>query len=358
MSDLPDLPEQNDQFDKPHPLDQPGQSQPQSADRPDSQLDSSSPLPANSGIDAPGPGHVDPEDLALYALQFIDGEQADSIAAHLTHCDACRSELALIHGDLAATALTTELESPTPAARQRFLAQIAHEKQAAHQNQIAQENKVVPIAPTNKQAESPAESAQPPLASFGRKGSILNPIEEERPKRRVGLGIFAGLGWAAAAALAFFAFTLYKDTASLRGTIASRAGEVETLNAEAASSHQLLEALTDPKAVRVSLTAKPQPKPSPIGGVTYNPEKGTLVFLASNLDPLQMYKVYELWIIPADGSAPIPAGTFHSDDSGNASLIMPDLPKGIVAKSFGVTVEDDGGSQTPTLPIVLAGSLS
>ncbi len=228
MSDLRDLPEQNDQFDKPHPLDQPGQSQPQSADRPDSQLDSSSPLPANSGIDAPGPGHVDPEDLALYAMQFIDGEQADSIAAHLTHCDACRSELALIHGDLAATALTTELESPTPAARQRFLAQIAHEKQAAHQNQIAQENKVVPIAPTNKQAESPAESAQPPLASFGRKGSILNPIEEERPKRRVGLGIFAGLGWAAAAALAFFAFTLYKDTASLRGTIASRAGEVET----------------------------------------------------------------------------------------------------------------------------------
>jgi len=317
-------------------------------------------LPTGSNVD--GPGHIDPEDLTLYALQFLEDEQAAAIAAHLTHCAACGDELALIHGDLAATALTTELESPSPAARQRFLTQIAQEKvahknQAAQENQIPQENKVAPIAPTNKQAQSTADSAQPPLASFGRKGSILNPIEEERPKRRVGLGIFAGLGWAAAAALAFFAFILHQDRASLRGTIASRAGEVETLNAEAASSHQLLEALTDPKAVRVALTAKPQPKPSPIGGVTYNPEKGTLIFLASNLDPLQLYKVYELWIIPADGSAPIPAGTFHSDDSGNASLIMPDLPKGIVAKSFGVTVEDDGGSQTPTLPIVLAGGL-
>jgi hypothetical protein len=351
--DQPDPPDQDqlDQLGQHNQLNQPHPSQSEA------QLDSHLLLPVSSGINSSGPGHIDPEYLTLYALQFIEGEQAAAIAAHLALCTACHDELALIHGDLAATALSTELESPTPAARQRFLAQVAQEKQAAHENQIAQENKVVPIAQSNKQAQSPAESAQPALASFGRKGSILNPIEEERPKRRVGLGIFAGLGWAAAAGLAFFAFTLYKDSASLRGTIASRAGEVERLNAEAASSHQLLEALTDPKAVRVALTAKPQPKPSPIGGVTYNPEKGTLVFLASNLDPLQLYKVYELWIIPADGSAPIPVGTFHSDDSGNASLIMPDLPKGIVAKSFGVTVEDDGGSQTPTLPIVLAGGL-
>jgi hypothetical protein len=290
-------------------------------------------------------GHVDLDDLTLYAMQFIEGEQADAIAAHLARCVNCRDELAGIHGDLAATAFTTELESPSPNARQRFLAQIAQEKKVIH---IAQ--------PT--QQSQPAESAQPALASFGRKGSILNPIVDERPRRRVGLGIFAGLGWAAAAGLAFFAFTLHKDRDSLRGVIASRAGEIQRLTVEAATSHQLLDALTDPKAVRVALTAKPQPKPSPIGGVTYNPEKGALVFLASNLDPLQLYKTYELWVIPADGSAPIPAGTFHPDQSGNASVIMPDLPKGIAAKAFGVTVEDDGGSQTPTLPIVLAGGLS
>jgi anti-sigma-K factor RskA len=35
---------------------------------------------------------------------------------------------------------------------------------------------------------------------------------------------------------------------------------------------------------------------------------------------------------------------------------MPPLPKGIEAKAFGVTVEDEGGSQTPTMPIIMAGS--
>ena len=117
-----------------------------------------------------------------------------------------------------------------------------------------------------------------------------------------------------------------------------------------------MDAITDPRAVRVSLSAKPLPKATPVGGVTYNPDKGTLVFLASNLNPLQTYKTYELWVIPASGGAPIPAGTFHPDDQGNASVIMPDLPKGIPAKAFGVTIEADGGSPTPTSPIIMAGS--
>jgi anti-sigma-K factor RskA len=34
---------------------------------------------------------------------------------------------------------------------------------------------------------------------------------------------------------------------------------------------------------------------------------------------------------------------------------MPSLPKGVTAKGFGVTVENEGGSLTPTAPIVLAG---
>jgi hypothetical protein len=36
--------------------------------------------------------------------------------------------------------------------------------------------------------------------------------------------------------------------------------------------------------------------------------------------------------------------------------MMPQLPKGIAAKGFGVTIENEGGSDTPTLPIVLAGT--
>jgi len=63
-----------------------------------------------------------------------------------------------------------------------------------------------------------------------------------------------------------------------------------------------------------------------------------------------------LWLIPADGRNPIPAAVFHPDNHGNASVILPGLPPGLPARDFAVTVEDEGGAQTPTLPYVLAGS--
>jgi anti-sigma-K factor RskA len=94
----------------------------------------------------------------------------------------------------------------------------------------------------------------------------------------------------------------------------------------------------------------------PEGRVIYAADKGALIFLANNLGPIQPDKVYELWLIPENGQDPIPAGTFHSDTSGNGRVILPPLPRAIHAKAFGVTVEDGNGSQTPTMPIVLAGS--
>ncbi|MBE7181400.1 MAG: anti-sigma factor, partial [Terriglobus roseus] len=72
--------------------------------------------------------------------------------------------------------------------------------------------------------------------------------------------------------------------------------------------------------------------------------------------PLPAGKVYELWLMPSDGSAPIPAGTFTPDASGNATLIASNFQK-VAAKGFAITAEPAGGSQTPTLPILLVGGV-
>jgi len=312
----------------------PNQHENQSANRP------------NLPINLPGPAatghHPSPEDLIAYAMQFFTGEESAAIAYHLEQCAECRAELARIHDDLAATALTVDLQSPPQAARQRLLDQVAREKKI----------RIVPAV----QAQAQAQTAPP--STFGRSGSIFSIEDAERPKKRPARVFLGVAGWAIAAALAVAVNVQYKDRQAQRNNLTAQADELLRLNTEAASAHQLMDALTDPRAVRVTLTltAKPQPKATPIGGVTYNPAKGTLVFLASALDPLQTYKAYELWVIPADGSAPIPAGTFHPDDQGNASVIMPDLPKGVAAKAFGVTVEADGGAKTPTPPIIMAGS--
>ena len=289
-----------------------------------------------------GPRHPQPDDLVLYAMQLLAPEEGTVIANHLPHCAECRDELARILGDLAAYTLTVDPESPPELARQRLLRQVAREK------------KVVPIAAAQLHA-APRPQPQPTLASFGRGDSVLS--KRPAPARHsAGRAFVIWSGWVVALALAVAVTYFYRDRQTMRDNLEIQDGLIQRLNANAAASHLLMDALTDPRAVRVTLTTKNLSRGGPVGDVTYNADKGALVFLAGDLDPLQSYKTYELWIIPQAGGAPIPAGTFHPDDQGNASIILPDLPRGLPAKAFGVTIEDDGGAQTPTLPILMAGS--
>jgi anti-sigma-K factor RskA len=162
-----------------------------------------------------------------------------------------------------------------------------------------------------------------------------------------------------AAGLALTAGKFYHEREVMRESIRSattaQASRLDELTAEVAAARQVMETLTDRSAMRVTLT-KGKAAPVPQGKATYLASNGSLIFLASNLEPLQPGKTYELWLIPAvAGGSPIPAGTFRPDARGNATVIMPPLPKGVEAKAFGVTVENEGGSATPTQPIILAG---
>ncbi len=142
---------------------------------------------------------------------------------------------------------------------------------------------------------------------------------------------------------------------ALRNTLTIQGDQVARLSNDAGNARLVLQALTDPTALRVSLT-KPKSHPTPSGRATYLANRGTLVFLASNLAPLKTDKVYELWLMPADGSQPVPAGTFTPDARGNASVVYERLQHAVSAKGFSVTVENAGGAQVPTLPILLTGT--
>lgn len=43
------------------------------------------------------------------------------------------------------------------------------------------------------------------------------------------------------------------------------------------------------------------------------------------------------------------------DAGGSSTVLTPPLPAGVAAKGFAVTIENEGGSQTPTMPIVMVG---
>lgn len=305
--------------------------------------------PGNPGAPA---RHPNPEDLVLFAMHFLSGDQAYAFGRHLEQCVECHREFALIQGDLAACALTVDLQIPSSAARQRLMAQVSREK------------KVVPKTDPviQRAAGTPsARGSQPPLAAYGRSGSILTPFDEDeeeeeeaRPKRSLGLLIIAVCGWVLAVGLAVTATMLYKQNLAQRAHISTLTATLAHNTSDSASTQQLSDAIVDPNAVHLALTARPQAVPQPSARVTYNAANGSLILMADHLDPLQAEKVYELWLLPADGSSPIPAAVFHPDIHGNASVILPTLPKSDVAKTIGVSVEDEGGAPTPTMPFVLA----
>ncbi len=283
--------------------------------------------------------HIPEDDLALFALALMPPEEAAYTLAHLKHCDLCRGEVARMQGDLVAYAFTADMQEPPPEARGRLLEAVAKEKK-------------LHIA-------APAPVAEPVLAQ--RNTNLLDrDVRGDReisPARR-GISLVGWTGWAVAAGISLFAGWQFHQEQFLREQLAEEAAATEQTNTEAARSQRVLQALTDPTAMQVALhlpsTGKEAPKPE--AHATYNANKGELVFVATHLNSIQPSKTYQLWVLPASGEAPVSAGIFRPDVNGNASLLLPDMQKHVAAKGFGVTVEPEGGSKSPTLPIVLLGT--
>ncbi len=277
--------------------------------------------------------HIDPEDLALHAMHLLSKDEASAVEAHLEQCSDCRQELLAAQSDLVMTALSVDLQAPSPQARERLLRQISREKRTISIDRTA---------PTSQDAIPAAETPR----QRGPAGTLL-----------------PWLGWAVAAGMSFAAISLYHDRGQLQTTVGDQSAQLRfqtaqmaSMSSDASRAQAIMGALTDTSAVRVTLNTTPAMKPVPQGRATYVPDKGTLIFIANNLDPLPLSKVYELWLIPADGTSPIAAGTFHPDGRGNATVVLPTLPKGVQAKAFGVTIEAEGGAAAPTLPILLVGA--
>jgi len=293
--------------------------------------------------------HISPDDLYLFALQLLPDAAMKDAATHLKDCAECRALLGEIQGDLAAYALTAELHTPPVQARERLLRQVAEEK------------KVIPMPEPVAEPllEESEESMEPRLHPRSSRVSQIDEPDERKPRRFA--PVMAWVGWSIAAVLAVVAGMQVDQRKLVEQDLSVAQAQLTQSAAQVQHAKQVADTLRDASAMQVALhvplNAGAVPKADPEGHATYLPSTGALVFVADHLDPLQPQKTYQLWLLPATaGEAPIPAGLFKPDEKGNASVVMPPLPKGLTARGFGVTVENEGGSKTPTAPIVLLGS--
>ena len=245
------------------------------------------------------------DDLALYALGSLEGSERQALQAHLAQCAACRRELQQLCSDMGLLGLATMGPVPPVTARARMLSSLANEPR---------------VRTVRKRSPS---------------WWLLAPM-------------------AAAIVLAAISIVLWRQNNALRQDLAQQLKQSGENRAEVERAREVLALLSAPDAIRVTLVAT-NAKPQPQGKAIYRPQTGSLVFLASNFAPLPPEKAYELWLLPTSGAAPIPVGVFKPDSRGSASVLMPSLPKDLLAKAFAVTIEPETGSSTPTMPIILAG---
>ncbi|MGI4831051.1 MAG: anti-sigma factor [Janthinobacterium lividum] len=247
---------------------------------------------------------------------------------NLQHSSEARRVLSEFYGDLSLLAFTADLYAPPTLARQRLMKHVAREKKIVFIDRV-------------------------PEADYTPHAAVA--VEVDAAPRTVMSHVLPWTGWAIAAGLAVGVGLLSQQKQRLQHVVEYKEEQVAQTMTSAEFARQALETLKDPLSQNVVLTRDEGQVP-PQGRATYNAHKGSLVFVASNLEHLEPEKTYELWLLPSNGSTPIPAGTFHPDPRGNAVVIMPALPRGTATKGFGVTIEDGSGSQTPTLPIILKGA--
>jgi hypothetical protein len=265
--------------------------------------------------------HIADTDFALIAMRVLTTEEMEPMQAHLRVCARCKEELRQNQLALAAYAQTTpEVEMPV-GSRDRFLTRLK---------------------------ETPQEESAP-----ARKVLMEAPVE----KASIWSTIFGSgkAGWALAAAFALLLLVVGIDDFRNRAEIGPLVKQAQRGAIDSAQLNELMELLTSPQAQRVALHPGPVKAPPPEGRVVYAAHTGKLLLTASNLHPLPAGKIYELWILQPDGKKPLPAGTFEPDSAGNAAMILADEPAGLAVQGFAVTVENAGGAETPTLPIVLSG---
>jgi len=296
--------------------------------------------------------HLSQDDLATFALQLLPEAETRAALAHMQDCDDCRHAVAEFQGDLGIYSLGSELHAVPAGARERLLLDVAQSSQREGAKRTA-------TVATSSESFAHSNGA-PPASSAARADIVQMPSRAAQPRRRA--GVLTWTGWALAAGFAGLAALQFQDRRQVEDTLTSERAQLSSLQDKAAVSQEAVSTMSDPAALNVTLretASRPgQPPEVPHAHATYLPDRGALVFVASKMEPLQPYKVYELWLLPASGDqSPIPAASFRPDAAGNANVVLPTGPKLLSIRGFGVTVEDGKTPpHKPTLPILMMGS--
>jgi len=273
------------------------------------------------------------ERATLYALGALSQHEARAFEVHLREgCPVCQTEISRYESVTADLGLAAPAAAPPPYLRELLTARL--------------ENEAGLPAPT------PAGAAGTPLST---------------PKPAPS-SVTLYLPWAVAACFAaLFAFSYRairhsgQDTARQQERLVSLQNEGEELKTSLTQERvrmqqldQVRSVLTSPGSRVILLVGQGPAASSASGAVLWDTHRNRWLVTAS-LPPPPAGKVYQLWFVTA-AQAKMPAALIRTDGTGQSFTVV-DVPNDVTKQptAAAITLEPEGGSEQPTMPIYALG---
>ena len=287
------------------------------------------------------------EKAALYALGALSQHEARAFERHLAEgCSSCEAELIQFEEVTGTLSFDAPAASPPAYLRDVLLARIDKE-----------------VLATGRLSPSPQLAQSGPAKAIRRRTASSEQAAPSRPS--FGTAI---LPWAAAASLAIavgallFALnrtgregdTLRAQLGETNIRLSQVAGDLARERAKGEELAQINEVVTTPGHREIALAGQP-PSPSSSAKVYWDVQKNRWVVTA-DLPPPPRGKVYQLWFVfTKTTNPPISAGLVATDERGHGFRVT-NVPGNLPIDAAAITLEPEGGSQQPTMPIYTMGA--
>jgi anti-sigma factor RsiW len=269
-------------------------------------------------------------DLATpFVLGILEPAEAARVREHLATCPEPHPEIAELGSVVPALARSVETVQPAPDLGARILAAAR-----AEQAERIASGAVAPPAP--QPAAAPATTGRGTRADGEARGPRFGFLDALRTPRFALAGIAAVLVIAVLGAWNLQLQGQLNDLASYRDTVAA----IETASAAAGT--------------RPLLLAPGNGSAGPSGLAAFD-ASGRLLIAMRDLPPTSGSQVYEAWVIGADAK-PVPAGSFVVGSGGTGTLAA-SVGDAQAFNVVALTREPGPGATTPTLPIIVQGTV-
>lgn len=204
-------------------------------------------------------------------------------------------------------------------------------------------------------AVTEAASPKMPLDGFARIKARIDDVIPFTPERSTNTGTPWGsyLGWAASVLLAIGLFWMYTENSKLQSEIELTNKEKQSLEdilsdtqEEITFTETLLEDIRDKNVTVIALGGQTV-SPSSYAKAYWNKAESKVIIDAKGLPEPPEGFTYQVWSLKLDPLTPTSIGLLDDFASEDTKLFT--LENANESEAFGITLEPEGGSETPTL---------